>query len=130
MKIDKELVGKTVYLTPSGNLYYRSRKNEIITAIVKKVARVNITLHFISGSWEHDEVLKYADQCSQNYLSAGDNSGYNLFFSKEEIEEKEYSEKLASKIANKYHYASDYQNVPLSILINIATLLGIDIKEL
>lgn len=79
--IDKSLVGKAVLLKPTGN-YARISNSEPEEYIVKKVARVKITVHREDGSYEQELRFNKED----NHLDAGCNAGYLLFLNQDDYE--------------------------------------------
>lgn len=113
MKITKELEGKEVYLVPWGN--YARWKVESEIRVIDKVARVFIT---IDG-----EKLRKNDTNGTLISNDDCNSGYYLYASKEDHEERLRKKENVQVIMDYLNVASD---ITLDDTLEIKTILGIE----
>jgi len=118
----KELEGKEVYLRPTGNNARRHDKNKTIKAKVIKVARVFITI--VIDNHYHEQKLRINGKSINN----DHNGGYVVYESEKELSDYYESSDVASKIARKYRYESDYKCIGLEKLKAIASILDIPLK--
>ncbi len=116
----KDLVGKEVFLRPTGNNGYSGNKNKIISAKIVKVARVYAT--FIKNSG-----IECKGLVNGLHLDTGHNSGYQVFPDKKAIDDMLFIESTARKIFNKFQYPSDYEKLDRETITKVASMLGIQI---
>ncbi len=116
----KDLVGKEVFLRPTGNNVEKMNPNKIISAKIVKVARVYAT--FIKNSGIEGKGL-----VNGLHLDMGHNSGYQVFPNKKAIDDMLFIESTARKIANSFQYSRDYEKLGRETITNVALLLGIEI---
>ena len=115
----KDLVGKEVFLRPTGNNVDRRNKNKIISAKIVKVARVYAT--FIKNSG-----IECKGLVNGLHLDTGHNSGYQVFQDKKAIDDMFFIESTARKIANSFQYAQHYEKLDIDTITKVALLLGIE----
>ena len=120
----KDLEGKEVFLRPTGNnVRYTDTATKIIPATITKVSRVYAT--FIRGDFNIED----KGRISGLHLDTGCNSGYQVFPSKQEVDNMFFVERVASRIVNKFKYISDYEKLDKEIITKVANLLGIQIGD-
>lgn len=114
----KELEGKTVYLRPTGNNARRGAA-DVQKAFIAKVAKVNVT--FILNGMSRE--FKYRFKGRQ--LSSELNSGYVVYESAKELSDYYEAQELAAAISEKYRYQSDYAQLRLDKLKQVAEILEV-----
>lgn len=118
----KDLVGKEVFLRPTGNNIRPGNPKEIIPAKIIKMARVYATFIKIGAfNIEHKGLVNGL------HLDTGHNSGYQVFPDKKAIDDMFFIESTARKIFNKFRYKSDYEKLDRDTITKVASLLGIQI---
>lgn len=120
----KHLEGKKVFLVPTGNNIKKSIKREILSCIVRKVARVNVTVEWPRGYQEKYKFSIYGKQIS---LDGGFNSGYMVFETKKEIEDMYAVREYSEAIQEKFQYQSHWQKLDIDTISKVAELLGISL---
>lgn len=123
--ITKELIGKTVYLLPTGNNVRRNGVNNIIEAKVRKVAKVFITMVGQHSSWASEYKLRFNKE--NNSLDSDYNSGYILFESMQEVDDFKLKGILTDNIGKHIREYSWGQNVTLEQLKAIAEILNVEV---
>ena len=111
----KKLVGKTVYLKPTGNNARRWDGQPVI-AVIKKVARVNIEIEIITEGGCYPRNYRY----SGNNLHCGSNSGYVVFEDEASFNEDKELIELSNKVNAKLRFASDFAKLGLERLRELA----------
>ena len=119
----KDLEGKEVFLRPTGNNRRPRNPKEMIIAKIIKVARIYAT--FIRGDFH----IKDKGRMNGLHLNTGCNSGYQVFPSKQEVDNMFFVERVASRIVNKFKYISDYEKLDRGTITKVAVLLGIEIGD-
>ena len=119
----KHLVGKTVYLWPTGNNVSRSRgakiADQIKTAEVVKVARVNLTIKINGRDWS------YRYSAERMTISGDCNSGYMVYESMQDLNDYQEVCRLSDIISRKIRYSSDLIKLGLKKVRDIADLIDV-----
>lgn len=117
-------LGQELFLEPTGNNARYS--TGIKTVTVSAVGRKFITI----ATEGRDHHWKYRVNNNRDHISSeGDyNSGYNYYFSKEELEERKLTRVLGGKISEKCRVVGGLYDVSLTNLKQIADLLGLEIE--
>lgn len=121
----KHLVGKQVWLIPTGNNARYS--SEFVEAKITKVGRVNVT--FVREGWNTDETWRMQDKRSEYYYRLSEeNSGFLVFESLAKLAEYKEINSLQYRIEKDVE-SGKLQKLPLESLREINKLLGLDKQE-
>tara|TARA_Y100001936_G_scaffold250587_1_gene303720 strand:+ start:658 stop:1044 length:387 start_codon:yes stop_codon:yes gene_type:complete len=119
----KKLLGKEIFLLPSGNAVERGKGgaiNQIASAKVIKVARVFVTVEIKEGDFKYERKLRVNTHNPEMLIIDNFNGGYKAFESHERVEEYKLAVKTKSQLIDNLHTLSD------SDLCKIAKALGWD----
>jgi len=116
----KELEGKAVFLKPTGN-NIRTYRERIQEAQIVKVNRT--TVEVLHDGWS--ETLKY--RFTGNHLDDRQNGGFDVYLTREELEDEYFVIDSAQKITEKFRYASDYAKLSRDKITQIASILGVEL---
>ena len=106
----KELVGKTLYLTPTGN-NARYHRDEVYEVELVKVSRVNVTIR-----WPRGTLKKLRKCCSGiNKLDEGGNAGWMWYGSMQDLEDTKEINTITEYIRDS---VSGYRFNPLNLGIS------------
>lgn len=123
--MNKDMQGKVIYLTGSGNTVRRSEKGQIWRAVVVKVSRVFVAIMFDGRN--HETKLRMTDS---NHLIIDDaNAGYYWYETERKIQDERSRDKIARLFIDKFRYSSCYKVVSLADMEKVAELLGIEVPE-
>ena len=121
----KHLIGKQVWLMPTGNNARYSSK--LVEAKITKVGRVNVT--FVREGCNIDEAWRMQDKRSEYYYRLSEaNSGFLVFESLAKLAEYNEINYLQYRI-EKDVKSGKLQKLPLESLREINKLLGLDKQE-
>lgn len=121
----KHLVGKQVWLIPTGNNARYS--SELVEAKITKVGRVNVT--FVREGWNRDETWRMQDKKSEYcYRLSEENSGFLVFESLDKLAEYREINSLQYRI-EKDVKSGKLQKLPIESIREINKLLGLDKSE-
>lgn len=117
----KDLIGKDVYLRPTGN--YARFSSSIAQDSVESVSRVFITLR------NKGKLRIIADKGEYLILSKdGANGGYDLYHNKENLKKQQQKEKIRISLYQIFNgYSKD--NFTYEQLTTVAGILGIEYHE-
>lgn len=115
----KHLIGKQVWLMPTGNARYSSK---LVEAKITKVGRVNVT--FVREGWNREETWRMQDKRSEYYYRLSeDNSGFLVFESLDKLAEYKEINSLQDRI-EKDVKSGKLQKLSLETLRSIYGLIG------
>lgn len=116
----KHLIGKTVWLMPTGNNARYS--SELVGAKITKVGRVNLT--FVRDGWSREETWRIYEQRSEYYYRLSENnSGFLVFESLDKLAEYKEINSLQDRIEKEIR-SGKLQKLSLETLRSIYGLIG------
>lgn len=118
----KHLVGKQVWLMPTGN-NSRRYNNEVKQALVTKVAKVNVS--FIMDGYTREEKLRISDWVGDGtlHLHNESNGGFRVFETLQEIEDYNEANMIRQHISGLIRY-NKLGDISLDNLRSIYDLIG------
>ena len=125
MKITKGSVGTKVWLVPTGNNYARGKNsvsslNQAKEAEITKMARIKGEFKFVDSSFPQSfSIADYSD----NEIKQGDNAGYVVYGSFDEIE----SAIKASRVRD--YLRDNYQELSVEKLLKVGFALSLDLAN-
>lgn len=125
----KHLIGKTIYLEPTGNNFRRGtplHEQELEAVEVIKVHRVNIV---VRNRYGHEKKYRMSECGDMAVYSDGLNAGYIIHESRDAFFDSIEAARIGSAIIADYRYGDAFRCVDLKDMKTIAGILGVDIPE-
>ena len=119
----KSLVGKVVYLLPTGNNLNRAvNKQEAVPAEITKVGRVNVS--FVIAGLRTEDTYRIANY-ERYRLTSGHNSGYIVFETKSAVDDYQKANDIRRKLRDFFSsYGSRVESLSLQQLEQINDIIG------
>lgn len=118
----KHLIGKKVWLMPTGN-NTRRYNNEVKEALITKVAKVNVS--FIMDGYSREEKLRISDLAYGGIIHLHNecNGGFNVFETLQDIEDFNLANKLRQQLEI-FVRSNKVNGLSLETLKTVCELLG------
>ncbi len=120
----KHLIGKKVWLSPTGNNQLRSNPYEIKTGTVTNVARVKLDIMLDSFQWA--QKINFYEGKYGLILDSGCNSGYILFETEDAINEYYFRIRISKKLHAQFTFPKNWEDLSIHQLKQITEIVGIE----
>ena len=119
INITKELIGKRVWLVPTGNNIQRNGTTpfeQVKEAEIIKMARTKGSLKLIDSSYSRDFSIS---EYSKSSIKQGFNAGYDTYASLDDVKKTQKATDVRTYLCKEFNSISDEDLLEIGIILNL-----------